>query len=63
MLACVPAADEPNKTLAVVKIVGLSVALVAIGAIVYLVGRRRAAKSSHEDTKHDERKCSFVACL
>jgi amino acid transporter len=42
VLACVPAADEPNKTLAVVKIVGLSVALIAVGAIVYLVGRRRA---------------------
>ena len=37
-----PAGDEPNKTLAVVKIVGLSVALLAIGAIVYFAGRRRA---------------------
>jgi amino acid transporter len=42
VLACVPAADEPNKQLAVVKIVGLSVALLAIGAIVYFIGRRRA---------------------
>jgi amino acid transporter len=42
VLACVPAANEPNKTLAVVKIVGLSVALIAIGAIVYFAGRRRA---------------------
>jgi glutamate:GABA antiporter len=42
VLACVPAADEPNQTLAVVKIVGLSVALIAIGAIVYAAGRRRA---------------------
>jgi len=42
-LACVPAANEPNKTLAVVKIVGLSVALIAIGAIVYFAGRRRAS--------------------
>jgi len=41
VLACVPAADEPNKELAVVKIVGLSAALIAIGAIVYLVGSRR----------------------
>ncbi len=45
VLACVPSADEPNKELAVVKIVGLSVALLAVGAIVYLVGRRRAANS------------------
>lgn len=42
VLACVPAADEPNKELAVVKIVGLSIALLAIGAIVYFIGRRRA---------------------
>jgi amino acid transporter len=45
VLACVPSADEPNKELAVVKIVGLSVALLAIGAIVYLVGRRHVANS------------------
>ena len=41
VLACVPADDEPNKTLAVVKVVGASVALVAVGAVVYAVGRRR----------------------
>jgi amino acid transporter len=41
VLACVPAADEPNKELAIVKIVGLSTALLAIGAIVYLIGRRK----------------------
>ena len=45
VLACVPAADEPDKPLAVLKIVGLSVALVAIGAGVYASGRRRAAKA------------------
>src|SRR6476660_9527534 len=39
VLATVPAANEPDKTLAVVKIVGLSVALIAIGAIVYFAGR------------------------
>jgi amino acid transporter len=49
VLACVPAADEPNKELAVVKIIGLSAALVVIGAIVYLMGQRRAlAHSSHQ---------------
>src|SRR5262245_50568662 len=41
VLACVPSSDEPNKELAVAKIVGLSVALLAVGAIVYLVGSRR----------------------
>ena len=42
VLATVPAANEPDKTLAVIKIVGLSVALIGIGAVVYSVGRRRA---------------------
>lgn len=41
VLACIPAEDEPNKELAVLKIVGLSAALIGIGAIVYLIGRRR----------------------
>lgn len=41
VLACIPPDDEPNKTLAVVKIVGASVALVAIGAAVYAVGKRK----------------------
>ena len=45
VLACVPADDEPNKMLAVVKIVGLSIALVAIGAAVYAAGRRRALET------------------
>jgi glutamate:GABA antiporter len=41
-LACVPADEEPNKTLAVVKVVGSSVVLVAIGAAVYFMGRRKS---------------------
>ena len=41
ILACVPAADEANKALAVAKVVGLSAALVAIGLVVYAVGARR----------------------
>jgi hypothetical protein len=41
VLACVPPDDEPNKTLAVVKVVGSSLVLVAIGVGVYLTGRRR----------------------
>jgi len=44
-LACIPAADEPNKVLAVAKIVGLSAALVAIGSIVYVMGKRRAERT------------------
>lgn len=43
VLACVPPDEEPDKIFAVVKIIGSSAALVAIGALVYAVGRRRAA--------------------
>jgi amino acid transporter len=42
VLACIPPDDEPNKMLAVVKVVGSSAILVAIGAIVYWLGRRRS---------------------
>jgi amino acid transporter len=42
VLACIPPDDEPNKTLAVVKVVGSSAILVGTGAAVYLLGRRRA---------------------
>jgi amino acid transporter len=41
VLACIPPDEEPNKMLAVVKVVGASVALVAIGAGVYFAGKRR----------------------
>jgi amino acid transporter len=42
VLACIPPDEEPNKMLAVVKVVGASLALVGIGAVVYLLGRHRA---------------------
>ena len=42
VLACVPPDEEPNKMLAVVKVVGSSLVLVGIGVVVYLAGRRRA---------------------
>jgi glutamate:GABA antiporter len=45
VLACIPASDEPNKALAVGKIVGASVALFAVGAVVYWVGRRKGDPS------------------
>jgi glutamate:GABA antiporter len=41
VLACVPADDDPNKTLAVIKIVGGSAVLVAGGSLVYFLGKRR----------------------
>jgi glutamate:GABA antiporter len=41
VLACVPPEDDPNKALAVIKIVGVSAALVAAGAFIYYLGKRR----------------------
>ena len=41
LLACVPDPSEPNKPLAVFKVVGSMVLLVAIGQIVYWRGERR----------------------
>jgi amino acid transporter len=44
VLSLVPQPDEPNKPLAVFKVVGLSAALVAIGAWIYFEGKKRAQK-------------------
>ena len=41
VLSCVPEQAEPDKPLFVIKVVGSSVALVALGALVYVTGRRR----------------------
>jgi amino acid transporter len=46
ILALIPADDEPNKTLAVVKVAGLTLLLLALGGLVYLVGKSTAAKGS-----------------
>jgi glutamate:GABA antiporter len=40
-LALIPAEDEPDKLLAVTKVAGLTILLVAGGALVYFLGRRR----------------------
>jgi amino acid transporter len=45
VLSCVPSDDDPDKTFFVVKVVGLSLLLVAIGAIVYALGSRRGTRS------------------
>lgn len=37
-----PAADDPNKLLAVVKIIGLTAMMLLSGVAIYLLGRRRA---------------------
>lgn len=41
-----PAADEPHKIFAVVKIVGLSALLVALGVVTFLWGKSRAANEA-----------------
>jgi glutamate:GABA antiporter len=46
VLACVPASDEPNPMLALVKIIGLSLAMVLAGVGVYAAGRRRILNPS-----------------
>ena len=43
-LSLIPQPDEPNKLLAVIKIVGLSGLLVLIGAWIYWAGKKRAAR-------------------
>lgn len=40
-LALIPAEDEPNKLLAITKVAGLTILLVAVGALVYFFGARR----------------------
>jgi amino acid transporter len=45
-LSLIPQPDEPNKLLAVIKIVGLSGLLVLIGAWIYRAGKKRALRSS-----------------
>ena len=44
VLSCVPAADEPDKTFFVVKVVGSMLALVGIGTVVYILGRRTSLR-------------------
>jgi amino acid transporter len=39
-LAMLPAEDEPNKPLAVIKIVGLTAAMIALGVALYVLGNR-----------------------
>jgi hypothetical protein len=43
VLATFPPDDEPNKALAVLKVLGLSAIMVAAGVALYASGRRREA--------------------
>jgi amino acid transporter len=40
-LAMLPADDEPNKPLAVIKIIGLTVVMIGVGVGLYVAGRRK----------------------
>jgi len=44
VLSMIPQPDEPNKPLAVLKVVGGTAVLLLIGVWVYLAGKRRAAR-------------------
>jgi amino acid transporter len=46
VLSVMPQPDEPNKPLAVLKVVGGSVVLLAIGAWIYWAGKRRTRQST-----------------
>jgi hypothetical protein len=39
-----PAEDDPHKVLAVVKIIGLTILLLALGVFVFILGKSQAAK-------------------
>jgi amino acid transporter len=45
-LAMMPSADEPNKLLAVVKIIGMTGILLGVGAIIYGLSKWRARKAA-----------------
>lgn len=58
-ISVLPPPDEPNKPLAVLKIVGLSGLLVLIGVWIYWAGKRRAAREgvstrTHGDTERTQ---------
>jgi amino acid transporter len=44
VLAGFPASDEPNKVLAVVKIIGLTAVLLGSGTLIYVFGQRSARR-------------------
>jgi amino acid transporter len=48
-LSLIPQPDEPNKPLALLKIGGGTGALMVVGALIYVAGKRRAARL-HEET-------------
>ena len=45
VFSVIPAADEPHKLLAVAKIVGLTALLLAVGVLLFVLGKSRASKT------------------
>jgi len=44
-LSVLPSDDEPNKPLAVIKIIGMTIVLLAGGVVIYVLGKRRQARN------------------
>jgi amino acid transporter len=42
-LSVLPSDDEPNKPLSIIKVVGMTIVLLAAGVVVYALGKRRKA--------------------
>jgi amino acid transporter len=46
VLSVFPAPDEPNKALAVMKVVGLNLAMTGVGVVIYVIGKRNLARAA-----------------
>jgi predicted cation transporter len=46
VLSLIPAAEEPNKILAVVKIVGLTGLVLVVGVLLYFLGKGNAVRAA-----------------
>jgi amino acid transporter len=51
VLACIPPDDEPDKVFAVFKLIGSSVLLVGVGAVIYWVGKKNSHKKAQTAQK------------
>ncbi len=49
-LSVVPSDDQPNKTLAVVKVVGMTLVVLAAGVAVYALGKRRQKRTHRAES-------------
>ena len=49
-LSVLPSDDEPNKPLAVIKVLGMTFVLLAGGVVIYVLGKRRQARNVNSHT-------------